>query len=131
MKKIFIMATAALLMAGMASCVDKSASTTETAEAATEEVTTDTEIKDNKTLGREFLEQNAKNDSVVQTESGLQYMVLKEGTAPSLVPPTRSLFITPAVCLTVRYSTAVLSAASPPRLGWIRLSQAGPRACSS
>ncbi|MBR4829520.1 MAG: FKBP-type peptidyl-prolyl cis-trans isomerase [Muribaculaceae bacterium] len=79
MKKIFIMATAALLMAGMASCVDKSASTTETAEAATEEVTTDTEIKDNKTLGREFLEQNAKNDSVVQTESGLQYMVLKEG----------------------------------------------------
>ena len=32
------------------------------------------------TLGREFLAENAKNDSVVQTESGLQYMVLKEGT---------------------------------------------------
>ena len=26
------------------------------------------------------MEENAKNDSVVQTQSGLQYMVLKEGT---------------------------------------------------
>ena len=31
-------------------------------------------------MGREFLEENAKNDSVVQTQSGLQYMVLQEGT---------------------------------------------------
>ena len=38
------------------------------------------QIKDNKTIGREFLEENAKNDSVVQTTSGLQYMVLQEGT---------------------------------------------------
>ena len=38
------------------------------------------QIKDNKSIGREFLEENAKNDSVVQTTSGLQYMVLQEGT---------------------------------------------------
>ncbi len=78
MKKIFAMTIAALLLAGMASCNSNNTSSNE----ATEEAAPDygQQIKDNKTLGREFLEQNAKNDSVVQTTSGLQYMVLKEGT---------------------------------------------------
>lgn len=81
MKKYLFMAMAALLMMGMASC-NNSSDTANTEAAATEETTTDDsqQIKDNKTLGREFLEQNAKNDSVIQTASGLQYMVLKEGT---------------------------------------------------
>ena len=78
MKKIFSIALAAMLMAGMASCGGNSTSSTETTEEATPDY--GQQIKDNKTLGREFLEQNAKNDSVVQTQSGLQYMVLKEGT---------------------------------------------------
>ena len=76
MKKILSIAMAALLMAGMASCNNQSSTE------STEEATPDygQQIKDNKTMGREFLEENAKNDSVVQTKSGLQYMVLKEGT---------------------------------------------------
>ena len=69
-----------MLMMGMASC----GGNTESSEATetTEETAPDSgeQIKDNLTLGREFLAENAKNDSVVQTESGLQYMVLKEGT---------------------------------------------------
>ena len=79
MKKIFFIALTALLMTGIASCGGNTAST-ENQE--TEEVATDStvDIKDNATIGREFLEENAKNDSVTQTESGLQYMVLKEGT---------------------------------------------------
>ena len=80
MKKFLFSAVAAMLMMGMASC----GGNTESSEATetTEEATPDSgeQIKDNLTLGREFLEENAKNDSVVQTESGLQYMVLKEGT---------------------------------------------------
>ena len=77
MKKFLAMTTAALLMTGMASCGVNSSSNSET----TEENTSDysSQIKDNKTLGQEFLEENAKNDSVVQTSSGLQYMVIKEG----------------------------------------------------
>ena len=67
-------------MMGMASC----GGNTESSEATetTEETAPDSgeQIKDNLTIGREFLAENAKNDSVVQTESGLQYMVLKEGT---------------------------------------------------
>ena len=67
-------------MMGMAS----GGGNTESSEATetTEETAPDSgeQIKDNLTIGREFLEENAKNDSVVQTESGLQYMVLKEGT---------------------------------------------------
>ena len=78
MKKVFAMAIAALLLTGMASCSGNVTSSNETTEEAAPD--SSLEIKDNKTLGREFLEQNAKNDSVVQTESGLQYMVLKEGT---------------------------------------------------
>ena len=78
MKKIFTILMAAGLMMGMASCNNNTSS-----EQTTEETTTEAdygqEIKDNKTIGREFLEENAKNDSVIQTESGLQYMVLKEG----------------------------------------------------
>ena len=68
---------AALLMAGLACCNNN-----QTSSENTEETTPDygQQIKDNKTMGREFLEENAKNDSVVQTASGLQYMVLKEGT---------------------------------------------------
>lgn len=75
MKKILAIAMAALMITGMYSCSSSSN------EQATEETTPEygQQIKDNKTLGREFLEQNAKNDSVVQTKSGLQYMVLKEG----------------------------------------------------
>ena len=80
MKKFVFSAIAAMLMMGMASC----GGNTESSEATetTEETAPDSgeQIKDNLTLGREFLEENAKNDSVVQTESGLQYMVLKEGT---------------------------------------------------
>ena len=77
MKKLFAIAMAALMMAGMASCGSNTSSNENT-----QETTPDygQQIKDNKTLGREFMEQNAKNDSVVQTTSGLQYMVLKEGT---------------------------------------------------
>ena len=93
MKKVLVMAIAALLMTGMASCGGNSSSTENT-----EETTPDygQQIKDNKTLGREFMEQNAKNDSVVQTKSGLQYMVLKEGTgawsavSPQPSPSTKS-----------------------------------------
>ena len=78
MKKFLAIAMAAMMMTAMSSCGGSKATDTES--------TTDTladysnEIKDNKTIGREFLEENAKNDSVTQTESGLQYMVLKEGT---------------------------------------------------
>ena len=77
MKKVFVIAMAALFFMGMASCSNNTSS-----EETTEQATPDygQQIKDNKELGREFLEQNAKNDSVVQTKSGLQYMVLKEGT---------------------------------------------------
>jgi FKBP-type peptidyl-prolyl cis-trans isomerase len=81
MKKFLSAATAALLLTGMASCSGNS-DTTSTENADSTEATTPDygqQIKDNKTLGREFMEQNAKNDSVVQTPSGLQYMVLKEG----------------------------------------------------
>ncbi len=77
MKKFFAIAMAALMMAGMASC-GSNTSSNENAQEATPDY--GQQIKDNKTLGREFMEQNAKNDSVVQTTSGLQYMVLKEGT---------------------------------------------------
>ena len=76
MKKILSIVMAAMLMAGMASCNNPTSSE------SNEEATVDfgQQIKDNKTMGREFMEENAKNDSVVQTKSGLQYMVLKEGT---------------------------------------------------
>ncbi len=80
MKKFFAFALAAVLMTGMVSCNGNS-ETTEATE-TTEETASDqgVEIKDNLTIGREFLAENAKNDSVTQTASGLQYMVLKEGT---------------------------------------------------
>ena len=78
MKKIFTILMAAGLMMGMASC--NNTSSEQTAEETTTEADYGQESKDNKTIGREFLEENAKNDSVIQTESGLQYMVLKEGT---------------------------------------------------
>lgn len=77
MKKFFFIVMSALMMAGMASCGNNTSSN-ENAEEAKADYTQ--QIKDNKTLGREFMEENAKNDSVVQTTSGLQYMVLKEGT---------------------------------------------------
>ena len=77
MKKILSIAMTALLIAGMASCNNTSSNETTTEEAMPDY---GQQIKDNKTIGREFMEQNAKNDSVVQTQSGLQYMVLKEGT---------------------------------------------------
>ena len=78
MKKVLVIATAALSIMGMASCSGNSTSSEETTDMVTS--ADSVEIKDNLTLGREFLAENAKNDSVVQTESGLQYMVLKEGT---------------------------------------------------
>ena len=78
MKKVLVIAMAALFITGMASCSGNSTSSEETTEQATPDY--GQQIKDNKTLGREFMEENAKNDSVVQTKSGLQYMVLKEGT---------------------------------------------------
>ena len=78
MKKVLVIAMAALFITGMASCSGNSTSSKETTEQATPDY--GQQIKDNKTLGREFMEENAKNDSVVQTKSGLQYMVLKEGT---------------------------------------------------
>jgi len=76
MKKVLVMAMAALMMTGMASCGGNDASTSNE---TTEDTSSYGDIKDNKTLGREFLEENAKNDSVIQTASGLQYIVLKEG----------------------------------------------------
>ena len=78
MKKFLFIAMAGLLMSGMASC---NSNNDTTSSETIEETSTDTsiEIKDNLTLGREFLEENAKNDSVKVTDSGLQYMVLKEG----------------------------------------------------
>ena len=77
MKKFFAIAMAAMLLTGMASCNNSS----ENSENTAEENTADSGmvIKDNLTIGREFLAENAKNDSVKVTESGLQYMVLKEG----------------------------------------------------
>ena len=78
MKKVLSIAMAALLLTGMASCNNTQKESTETTEEAAPDY--GQQIKDNKTIGREFMEQNAKNDSVVQTTSGLQYMVLKEGT---------------------------------------------------
>ena len=80
MKKFFAMAMVAMLMTGMAGCGNKNESTVDNAK-DTEAVVPDngTEIKSNLELGREFLEENAKNDSVKVTESGLQYMVIKEG----------------------------------------------------
>ena len=78
MKKIISFALAAMMLAGMASCNNSNTSSNENTEEAAPDY--GQQIKDNKTIGREFLEQNAKNDSVVQTKSGLQYMVLKEGT---------------------------------------------------
>ena len=78
MKKILAFAMVALLMTGMASCGGNNTSETTNTEEATPEY--GQQIKDNKTIGREFMEENAKNDSVTQTQSGLQYMVLKEGT---------------------------------------------------
>ena len=80
MKKILIMAIAALFMTGMASCGGNTTTDNASTEDSAQTTTSYGDIKDNKTIGREFLEQNAKNDSVTQTESGLQYMVLKEGT---------------------------------------------------
>ena len=82
MKKFFAMAMVAMLMTGMAGCGNQNESTTDANTKDTEQTTPDTgtEIKSNLELGREFLEENAKNDSVKVTESGLQYMVLKEGT---------------------------------------------------
>ena len=78
MKKVLAIAFTALMMTGLASCSGNSTSSEETTDMVTS--ADSIEIKDNLTLGREFLAENAKNDSVVQTESGLQYMVLKEGT---------------------------------------------------
>ena len=78
MKKVLVIAMAALSIMGMTSCSGNSTSSEETTDMVTS--ADSVEIKDNLTLGREFLAENAKNDSVVQTESGLQYMVLKEGT---------------------------------------------------
>ena len=78
MKKYLIIVMAAMLMAGMTSCGGNSSTSAENNNEVAIDNTQEV-IKDNKTIGLEFLEQNAKNDSVVQTESGLQYMVLKEG----------------------------------------------------
>ena len=75
------MTMAALFMLGMASCDNKNTASTESAMTTEDSLANSgIQIKDNLTLGREFLAENAKNDSVIQTESGLQYMVLKEGT---------------------------------------------------
>jgi len=77
MKKYLAIAMTSLLLMGMASCTGNSSSSSDNATDSIPDY--GQQIKDNKTIGREFMEQNAKNDSVVQTSSGLQYMVLKEG----------------------------------------------------
>ena len=82
MKKFFVRVMTAMLMTGMAGCGNNTEKSqdTEATEPAAETVNEErAPIKDNLTIGREFLEENAKNDSVKVTESGLQYMVLKEG----------------------------------------------------
>ena len=68
MKKVLTIVMAALLMAGMASCGGNTSNVE-----STEDATPDygQQIKDNKTIGREFMEENAKKDSVIQTKSGL------------------------------------------------------------
>ena len=86
MKKVLVIATAALSIMGMASCSGNSTSSEETTDMVTSADSIG--IKDNLTLGREFLEENSKNDSVIQTTSGLQYMVLKEGTGTKPGPAT-------------------------------------------
>ncbi len=73
MKKLFALAMVAMLMASCNNTKSDQSANDAAAEYAQQ-------IKDNKSIGREFLEENAKNDSVVQTTSGLQYMVLQEGT---------------------------------------------------
>ena len=88
---------AGLLMMGLTNCGNSNS--TSGSENTADTTATYGDIKDNKTLGREFLEQNAKNDSVVQTASGLQYMVLKEGTG---IKPT------PTDTVTVKYSGQLL-----------------------
>ena len=40
-------------------------------------------LEKNSTLGKEFLEKNAKKDGVITTSSGLQYKILKEGEGES------------------------------------------------
>tara|TARA_B100000927_G_scaffold129467_1_gene104280 strand:- start:455 stop:1108 length:654 start_codon:yes stop_codon:yes gene_type:complete len=40
-------------------------------------------LEKNSTLGKEFLEKNAKKDGVITTSSGLQYKILKEGDGES------------------------------------------------
>ena len=73
MKKLFAIAMVAMLMASCNNTKSDQSANDAAAEYAQQ-------IQDNKSIGREFLEENAKNDSVVQTTSGLQYMVLQEGT---------------------------------------------------
>jgi len=38
--------------------------------------------EDNKAAGNAFLEENAKKDGVIRTESGLQYEIINEGSGP-------------------------------------------------
>ena len=80
MKKFLSFAMAALMLAGMTSCNNNSNSNTENT-TSTEETApdNDTQVKDNKTVGREFLEKNKDVEGVKVTESGLQYQVVKEG----------------------------------------------------
>ena len=81
MKKFLAMTMAALFMLGMASCDNKNSASSESTMTTEDSLANSgIQIKDNLTLGREFLAENAKNDSVKVTESGLQYMVIKEGT---------------------------------------------------
>jgi FKBP-type peptidyl-prolyl cis-trans isomerase FklB len=41
------------------------------------------QIEENKKKGEDFLAENAKKEGVITTESGLQYMVLREGDGES------------------------------------------------
>ena len=77
MKKVLVIAMAALSIMGMTSCSGNSTSSEETTDMVTS--ADSVEIKDNLTLGREFLAENKKQEGVVETPSGLQYKVVKMG----------------------------------------------------
>ena len=73
MKKIFYILAIALVMGIATGCDNKST--------ANEDDTDTVAIPENvnKRDGKRFLEENAKKEGVVTTESGLQYFVVKEG----------------------------------------------------
>ena len=63
--------------------------------------------------GESFLKENAKNEGIVTTASGLQYKHTVEAPAPPLMPRTKSRFTTAEPSWTAPNSTQASSAESP------------------